>query len=96
MLSTQDVFSDHRDTLTGRPLTDEMVQLAEARLGYKLPAAYLDLLRQRNGGYLKHGYFPIPQESEYPDTHALVGEIMGLGEPRGIDASLGSIYLIEE
>lgn len=34
----------------GPPLTDELVRDAEEMLGYKLPAAYLDLLRSQNGG----------------------------------------------
>lgn len=35
------------------PLTDEAVEAAERQLGVKLPAAYLALLRQQNGGYLR-------------------------------------------
>src|SRR4051812_38543444 len=34
-------------------LTDEAVSAAEAQLGVKLPPAYLALLRQQNGGYLR-------------------------------------------
>ncbi|MCC6556145.1 MAG: SMI1/KNR4 family protein [Polyangiaceae bacterium] len=35
------------------PLTDEAVTAAEDQLGVKLPEAYVDLLRQQNGGYLR-------------------------------------------
>jgi hypothetical protein len=35
------------------PLTDEAVAAAERQLGVKLPADYLVLLRQQNGGYLR-------------------------------------------
>jgi hypothetical protein len=34
-------------------LTDEAVRAAEAELGVKLPEAYVELLRQQNGGYLR-------------------------------------------
>jgi hypothetical protein len=39
------------------PLTDEVVALAEERIGYKLPAEYLALLRKQNGGYIR---FSLP------------------------------------
>jgi hypothetical protein len=36
------------------PLTDEAVALAEAQIGYKLPAEYLRLLSKQNGGYIRY------------------------------------------
>jgi hypothetical protein len=36
-------------------LTDEAVADAERRIGYRLPEAYLDLLRVQNGGYIRLG-----------------------------------------
>ncbi len=38
------------------PLTDAAVAAAEAQLGVRLPALYLVLLRQQNGGYLRGGW----------------------------------------
>jgi len=35
------------------PLTEEMVRTAEAAIGHRLPAAYVQLLRQQNGGYIR-------------------------------------------
>jgi hypothetical protein len=35
------------------PLTDEMVRTAEAAIGHHLPAAYVQLLKQQNGGYIR-------------------------------------------
>jgi SMI1 / KNR4 family (SUKH-1) len=40
------------------PLTDEAVEAAEQRIGYKLPSEYLDLLRKQNGGYIR---FSLPE-----------------------------------
>lgn len=34
-------------------LTDEMVRDAEEKMGFKLPKAYLDLLKVQNGGYIR-------------------------------------------
>lgn len=35
------------------PLTQSAVAAAEERIGFRLPAAYLDLLRTQNGGYIR-------------------------------------------
>jgi hypothetical protein len=42
-------FADD-DYYSGPVLTPDLIVLAEARLGYRLPAAYLQLLGERNGG----------------------------------------------
>ncbi|MFO1477150.1 MAG: SMI1/KNR4 family protein [Verrucomicrobiota bacterium] len=36
------------------PLTEAVVAAAEAKIGYKLPADYLNLLRRQNGGYIRY------------------------------------------
>jgi hypothetical protein len=36
------------------PLTNEMVAIAERKLGFRLPQEYLDLLRVQNGGYIRY------------------------------------------
>ncbi len=36
-------------------LTDEAVAAAEAKIGYRLPSEYLELLRVQNGGYIRFG-----------------------------------------
>ncbi len=38
------------EVCTGENLTDEMVQYAEQRLGYKFPESYIVLMKTRNGG----------------------------------------------
>lgn len=40
------------ENYTGAPLTEKMIRDAEEKLGYRLPRAYLDVLRSRNGGIL--------------------------------------------
>jgi hypothetical protein len=40
------------------PLTDAAVDVAEQRIGYKLPSEYLNLLRKQNGGYIR---FSLPE-----------------------------------
>lgn len=36
------------------PLTEAAVISAEAKIGYKLPAEYLNLLKKQNGGYIRY------------------------------------------
>lgn len=78
------------------PLTDEMVQAAEAAIGYRLPSSYLAVLRIRNGGYLTRSRFPTTLCPRYAKNHISFHEIMGIGEDHGIDAKLGSRYRIAE
>lgn len=52
-------------------LTDEMVSNVEEKLGYKLPAAYIAILKEQNGGYIRY---------TLPDyDFALHGIICGIG-----------------
>ena len=37
------------------PLTDALVRKAERKIGFKLPAEYLALLKVQNGGYIRYG-----------------------------------------
>lgn len=52
-------------------LTDEMVNEAEQQLGYKLPQAYIDILKEQNGGSINY---------TFPDYDLrLHGSICGIG-----------------
>ena len=89
-------FSDDA-TFTGAPLTDEMVRAAEESLGYQLPRGYVELLRQRNGGIPLRDCHPTPFPTSWAPEHIQINALLGIGEyDWGIDAELGSAYLIEE
>lgn len=38
------------------PLTDEIINEAEKKLGYKLPTDYINILKQQNGGYIRYEF----------------------------------------
>ena len=78
------------------PLTDELVQAAESRLGYRLPSSYVEILREQNGGTLARGCYPTPFATSWAPDHVEVTALLGIGGERGIDAEFGSAYLIEE
>jgi SMI1-KNR4 cell-wall len=61
-------FFDDSDYYSGPALTDEMVRAAETKLGYKLPGAYIQLLRVKNGGTPKRRCFPTGK-ADWAEDH---------------------------
>jgi hypothetical protein len=88
-------FFDNSTYYTSPPLTDAMIAAAEAALGYKLPSAYLQLLRVKNGGVPKRQCYPTSGTS-WSDNHVRVTQICGIGGQWGIDSKqYGSRHTIE-
>ncbi|MGW4944477.1 SMI1/KNR4 family protein [Actinoplanes sp. NPDC004185] len=87
-------FDDGPGEWTGPPLTDDMVRQAEATLGVRLPPAYVDLLRLRNGGVLRDTRHPTSFRTSWAADHFAVDVLLGVGYPEGADAQ--SAYLIAE
>lgn len=77
-------------------LTERMVDSAERLLGYKLPEAYLAVLKELNGGYLHKFTFELAEKIEGQGEFVCMPEIFGIGYERGIDGQYGSTYLIKE
>ena len=77
------------------PLTQAMVRAAEKQLGYRLPDAYVELLRFRNGGYLAKTRFPTTA-TRWSSDHVPFYQLMGIGYEAGIDGPMGSAFLIAE
>jgi len=92
-----DIFWDDSDYFTGPALTAESVAGAEASLGYSLPAAYVELLRSRNGGCPRRDCFPTATPTSWADDHIALSGIRGIGGEWGIDSpTLGSEVMIKE
>ncbi|WP_164480934.1 SMI1/KNR4 family protein [Mycolicibacterium nivoides] len=51
------------------PLTDELLDATEQRLGVRLPESLVALLRRQNGGYLQVGF---PEDRDYNTTHDII------------------------
>ena len=45
------------ESYIGKPVTDDDIKAAEANLGYTLPVAYIELLKNHNGGVVKKNCF---------------------------------------
>jgi hypothetical protein len=85
-----------RSLVTGPTLTDAMVIAAEDRLGVRLPADYVQLLRTCNGGEPDRTMFPVDFPTSWAVDHIEIRSILGIGGEFGIDSEFGSAYLIEE
>lgn len=62
----------------GPPLTDEMIERAEAVLGRSLPSSYVDLMRRCNGGYLRHSCVATSRPTSWAHDHVSVESILGI------------------
>ena len=76
------------------PPDEALIKEIEGKLGYKLPASYIALMKQRNGGYVKKCSFPW---SEDPDDCFYISSIMGIGyEKYSLCGQFGSQFWIDE
>ena len=93
----EDFFTDST-YYTGEPLTTEMVRQAEETLGYRLPQAYVDLLKVRNGGVPVRKAVPTTFKSSWAPDHIQIKAIRGIGGEWGIDSTsgLGNADMISE
>lgn len=81
-----------------KPPSDELIQSIEEDLGYKLPASYIELMKQHNGGIPKHNRFPTTERTSWAEDHVAITGIMGIGRNKtySLCGQLGSKFMIEE
>ncbi|WP_405910089.1 MULTISPECIES: SMI1/KNR4 family protein [unclassified Streptomyces] len=80
------------------PLADAVVQDAERRLGVRLPASLLEILRVQNGGLVAEVWnaFPTDVPTSWSENHVPLDDMMGIGRHDGRLSLLDSPYLVEE
>ncbi|NBD25109.1 SMI1/KNR4 family protein [Paenibacillus glycinis] len=80
------------------PPSDELIASVEAELGYKLPAAYIALMKHRNGGIPRHAAFPTDEATSWAEDHIAITGIMGIGRDKNyaLCGNLGSPFMIED
>ncbi|MFF0556298.1 SMI1/KNR4 family protein [Streptomyces sp. NPDC004266] len=81
------------------PLTDAAVRDAERRLGVRLPASLLELLRDRNGGVVADAWDACPTDgpTSWSEDHVPFDRLSGVVEEDGDHLSvLDSPCLVEE
>lgn len=77
---------------------DQLIESLEKELGYKLPASYIWLMKQHNGGMPLFDCFLTSTATSWAEDHIAISGIMGIGRDKdyAIGGGLGSQFMIEE
>lgn len=59
--------------------SDELIAEVEAELGFRLPDAYVELARLRNGGSLERCCFPMDEPTSWAEDHIAASGIFAIG-----------------
>ena len=80
------------------PPSDELIASVEKELGYKLPAAYIWLMKQHNGGIPVNTCYPCDEPTCWADDHVAITGIFGIGREKSCSlcGELGSQFMIDE
>jgi hypothetical protein len=87
-----------RKEYVGAPVTDEMIQSVQAVLGYRLPKAYIELLRNQNGGIPTKTRHRTSQPTSWAEDHVAITGIYGLdrSRPSSLCGEFASKFWMEE
>lgn len=80
------------------PPSDERIASVEEELGYKLPAAYIWLMKQHNGGIPVNTCYPSDEPTGWAEDHVAITGIFGIGREKSCSlcGELGSQFMIDE
>jgi hypothetical protein len=80
------------------PFSEEELVSVEQELGYKLPAAYVELLKTHNGGVPVNTCFPTNEPTSWADDHITITGIAGIGRTKeySLCGDLGSQFMLDE
>lgn len=80
------------------PLTDRVIQSVQEQLGFRLPPAYIALMRVQNGGIPRKSAFPTTTPTSWAEDHVAITGIMGIGDTKeySLCGDLGSQFMMSE
>lgn len=80
------------------PPSEELIASVERELGYKLPASYLWLMKQHNGGIPVNTCFPTRTPTSWAEDHVAIASIFGIGREKqySLCGALGSQFMIDQ
>lgn len=87
-----------RKEYVSAPPSDELIASVEEELGYKLPDAYLWLMKQHNGGMPVNTCYPSDEPTSWAEDHVAITGIFGIGREKSYSlcGELGSQFMIDE
>lgn len=87
-----------RQAYVGEPLTGEMLSSVEDELGYRLPKAYIELMRVQNGGMPRLTRHRTKEPTTWAADHIAITGIYGLdrSKPCSLCGEFGSRFHIDE
>ncbi|WP_234637532.1 SMI1/KNR4 family protein [Delftia tsuruhatensis] len=78
--------------------SEKLIAEIESELGVRLPSAYVELARRRNGGHVRRSCHPVDEPTGWADDHIMITGIYAIG--RTVDQSLlgplGSTFMRDE
>ena len=80
------------------PPSDERIADIEEELGYKLPASYIWLMKQHNGGAPVNTCYPTKKPTSWAEDHVAITGIFGIGWviSYSLCGELGRRFMIDE
>lgn len=82
----------------GEELTDELAASIESELGYKLPAAYIELMKFQNGGMPKLTDHKTQKSTSWAKDHIAITGIYGINKSKrsSLGGQFGSKFWAKE
>jgi hypothetical protein len=82
----------------GATLTDEVVAAVERKLGYKLPASYVELMKFQNGGIPRRTNHRTKEQTSWADDHIAIHGIHSIGSEKrySLCGEAGSRFWVDE
>jgi hypothetical protein len=80
-------------------INDKLIELAENKLGFKLPKLFIELLKIQNGGHTKGFVFPMNVETTWSKNHIPFDEMYGISIDSSVSSALSILdteYLTQE
>lgn len=84
------------DSFTMAPPTDDLVESIEEELVFKLPAAYIQMMKVHNGGIPRRRFFPVTSGDATEGCIEIAG-VLGIGREKRLSlcGEAGSRHMIE-
>lgn len=94
----EDLFAGDDDSYVEPAPSDQLIAEIEEELGFRLPAAYIELARTRNGGYLERNAFPMDEPTGWAEDHIAVTGLYAIGRTSrySLAGELGSLFMRDE